>query len=216
MNSTATTRSALVLTLVFASSILAAQSPRPLRPDEYGRWEQLAAQRTPLSADGRWLVYGIVRANRQNELRVQAIDGGAPVILPFGEQPAFSDDSRWLAYLIGLSEEQEAKLRKDKKPVRKQLGLLELATGKSTVVDGVESFSLSPAGSHVAMRHYAPEAAAGTPVPAAGEESPKGQHPGDPGVGHGHSDHVRIGVGTRLAGQRHPPRLCRHRRRQRG
>lgn len=60
-----------------------------------------------------------------------ASDGGGTVTaLPFGEQPAFSGDSRWLGYLIGFSEEQEAKLRKDKKPVQKQFGLLEFSTAR--------------------------------------------------------------------------------------
>ena len=142
-----------------ALSIVAvtAQAPRVLPPEDYGRWEQLATQRTPLSPDGRWLVYGINRSSRMNELRVQPAGGGAPNAIAFGEQPVFSEDSRWMAYLIGFSEEQEAKLRKDKKPVHKSLGLLELASGKITTVEGVESFSFSPKGTHVAMRRYAPE-----------------------------------------------------------
>ena len=61
---------------------------------------------------------------------------------------------------IGMSEEQEAKLRKDKKPVHKRLGILELASGRETIVDGVESFAVSPSGTHVAMRRYAPESGA--------------------------------------------------------
>ena len=124
----------------------------------------------------RWLVYGITRANRDNEVRVQPSDGGAVVkAVAFGEQPAFSDDSRWLAYLIGFSEEQEAKLRKDKKPLHKKLGLLELASGRETVVDGIESFSFSPSGTHLAMRRYAPEPAsnnnAGTNAAPASDET---------------------------------------------
>jgi hypothetical protein len=130
-----------VSTLVLLTSVMwtvpAAQSPRALMPADYGRWEQLAAPRTPLSPDGKWLVYGITRSSRQNELRMQPSDGGTPVVAAFGEQPAFSDDSRWLAYLIGFSEEQEAKLRKDKKPLHKSLGLLELATGKTATIAGV-------------------------------------------------------------------------------
>jgi dipeptidyl aminopeptidase/acylaminoacyl peptidase len=155
--------------LVFTVGLLAlasAQSRRALTPDEYGRWEQLVAQRTPLSPDGRWLVYGITRSSRQNELRVQPSEGGAVTALPFGEQPAFSDNSRWLAFLIGVSEEEDAKLRKDKKPVHKKLGLLELATGRQVAVDGVESFSLGPTGTHVAVRRYAPEPAGGAAAPA--------------------------------------------------
>lgn len=83
------------------------------------------------------------------------------MVIPFGEQPAFSDDSRWAAYGIGMSEDDEAKLRKDKKPIRKRLGLAELTTGKTIVVEGIESFSFSPTGTHLAMRHYAPEPAWG-------------------------------------------------------
>jgi dipeptidyl aminopeptidase/acylaminoacyl peptidase len=144
--------------VLLLSPVTRAQRARMLEPAEYGRWEQLVAQRTPLSPDGRWLVYGITRANRDTEVRVQPSDGGAVVkAAAFGEQPAFSDDSRWLAYLIGFSEEQEAKLRKDKKPLHKKLGLLELASGRETVVDGIESFSFSPSESHLAMRRYAPE-----------------------------------------------------------
>jgi hypothetical protein len=100
----------------------AAQQPRPVEPEEYGRWEQLAAQRTPLSPDGQWLVYGITRSNRQNELRVQRSQGGPATTIAFSEQPVFSDDSRWLAYLVGFSEEQEAKLRKERKPLHKTFG----------------------------------------------------------------------------------------------
>jgi hypothetical protein len=61
--------------VALASTVLDGQSRRALQPEEYGRWEQLVAQRTPLSPDGRWLVYGIARANRQNELRVQPSAG---------------------------------------------------------------------------------------------------------------------------------------------
>ena len=148
---------AIAVTIESADVATQSAASRALQPDEYGRWEQLQAQRTPLSPDGNWLVYGIARSNRQNELRVHPGGGGAATVIAFGEQPAFSDDSRWLAYLVGFSEEQEAKLRKDKKPLHKSLGLLELATGKTTTVAGIESFTFSPRGTHLAMRRYAPE-----------------------------------------------------------
>jgi dipeptidyl aminopeptidase/acylaminoacyl peptidase len=169
---TSATRIALTVAVLTLTSTLVAQQGVPaartvrggveqlrsLRPEEYRRWEQLVAQRTPLSPDGRWLVYGIRRGDYQTELRVQATSGGDAVTIVAGEQPSFSDDSRWMAYLIGFTEEQEAKLRKEKKPLRKQLGLLELATGNTTTVEGIESFALSPSGTHLAMRRYAPEA----------------------------------------------------------
>ena len=45
-------RLCVALLVVTAGFSLNAQQPRVLQPDEYGRWEQLAAQRTPLSPDG--------------------------------------------------------------------------------------------------------------------------------------------------------------------
>jgi dienelactone hydrolase len=145
---------AVALLVVAAGLTVDAQQPRVLQPDEYGRWEQLAAQRVPLSPDGAWLVYGINRSNRQNELRFQPTAGGNPIVVAYGEQPAFADDAKWAACLIGPSEEEDAKARKDKKPFRKKLALINLAAGTTTTIDAVESFSLSPSGSHVAMRRY--------------------------------------------------------------
>lgn len=144
-----------------------ARQAQSLQPQDYGRWEQLAAERMPLSPDGQWLVYGITRANRQNELHVRPGAGGNAIVLPFGSQTAFSSDSKWLAWSIGMSEEQEARLRRERRPVQRKLGLLELATGTQTVVDGVESFAFSPSGTHLAFRRYAPEPASGTAGSAA-------------------------------------------------
>ncbi len=139
-----------------------AQDRPPVPPDEYARWETLVAQPRatttgPLSPDGRWLVYGILRPTRDNELRVVEIASGNTHIAAFGEQPAFSADNRWVAYAIGVSEAEEEKLQKDRKPVRRKLGLHNLATGTTTTVDSIESFAFSPDGAHLAMRMYPPE-----------------------------------------------------------
>jgi dipeptidyl aminopeptidase/acylaminoacyl peptidase len=181
-------RASLLALAALTASVVhpAAQQKRTLQPEDYERWEQLTAQPTPLSPDGKWLLYGITRSNRQTELRVQPSDGGEAIAIPFGERPAFSDDSKWLAYLIGFSEEQEAKLRKDKKPLHKQLGLLELATGKKTTVDGIESFVLAPTGTHIAMRRYGPEREGG------------GGSGGGPGASGGGANTETVPPGTAL------------------
>ena len=166
--------SAATAGVLMLAPILIAQQPRMLAPEEYGRWEQLAAQRQPLSPDGKWLVYGINRSNRQNELRVQPSAGGTAITIAYGEQPAYSDDSRWLAALVGMSEEDEAKLRKDKKPIRKKLALVDLDAGSVTTIDAIESFSFSSSGTHLAMRHYAPETPAPSEPAPGTEPAPKG------------------------------------------
>jgi dienelactone hydrolase len=149
---------ALILTLACNVSAIA-QTKQPVPPSDYGQWESLQTFRDygGLSPDGKWLAYGINRSNRNNELRVTNVADGATKTAAFGAQPVFSSDSRWVAYAIGYSEAQEEKMKKDKKPVQKKMGLLNLATGEQTVVDAIESFAFSPNGTYLAMRRYPPE-----------------------------------------------------------
>jgi dipeptidyl aminopeptidase/acylaminoacyl peptidase len=149
---------ALLLAFGFCTS-LHAQTKSPVQPPDYGQWESLAVPREfgGLSPDGKWLAYGINRSNRENELRVTNIADGTTKTAAFGAQAVFSSDSRWVAYAIGYSESQEEKMRKDKKPIQRKLGLLNLSTGEQIVVDGIESFAFSPAATYLAMRRYAPE-----------------------------------------------------------
>jgi dienelactone hydrolase len=142
----------------------AGQTRPPVPPSEYSKWETLAVQPRatstgPLSPDGRYLVYGITRQNRDNELRVIEIAGGKSTTLALGDQPAFSADSKWLAYGIGVTEAEEEKLQKARKTVRRKAGILNLATGETKTIDEVESFAFSPDGVDLALRLYAPEPA---------------------------------------------------------
>src|SRR5713226_6066423 len=115
----------------------------PVPPADYGQWETLVTIRENggLSPDGKWLAYGINRSNRNNELHITNVAEGTTKTAAFATQPVFSSDSRWVAYSIGYSEAQEEKMKKDKKPVQKKMGLLNLATGEQTVVDAIESFA---------------------------------------------------------------------------
>jgi dipeptidyl aminopeptidase/acylaminoacyl peptidase len=145
---------ALLLLLSLAIIGIAQTKPR-LTPADYGQWETLGL--TTLSPDGKWLAYGLNRSSRNNELRIVSVAGGEPKIAAFGAQPVFSADSRWVAYSIGYSEAQEEKLRKDKKPIQRKLGLLNLTSGEQTVIEGIETFAFSANGAYLALRRYAPE-----------------------------------------------------------
>lgn len=106
------------------------------------------------------MVYGINRMNGNDELHVTNIASGTTKTTPFGTGPVYSSDSHWLAYSIGYSEAQADRMRKAEQPVQNKLGLTNLSTGEQTVVDSIQSFSFSPDGTFLAMRHYPPEAAA--------------------------------------------------------
>ena len=160
------------LALFVAFAVLAQAPLQPPSPGDFGQWERLApaGDRGGLSPDGRWLAYAINRTNGENELRVTSVADGATKTVAFGAQPAFSADSKWVAVSVGVSEAQQEKLRKDKKPVRRKLTLINLAAGDQTTTDNVESFAFSPDGRRILMRHYAPE----RPNAARGEAEPAG------------------------------------------
>src|SRR6266496_734422 len=172
----------LLLPLALAlTAVVGAQTKPPVPPGDYGQFEMLTTvpTRGGLSPDGKWLAYGINRANRNNELRVVNVVSGETTVAAFGAQPAFAADSKWVAYSIGLSESQQDKLRKDKKPIHSKLGLLNLSSGQTTVVEGIESFAFNASGSHLAMRHYPPEKKEAPPpdggaAAADADEAPQG------------------------------------------
>ena len=139
--------------------LFAQAAPPPPAPADFGQWERLApgAERGGLSPDGRWLASAITRTNGDNELRVTSIADGASKTIAFGTQAAFSADSRWLVASVGYSEAQQDKMRKDKKPIRRKLAVLNLASSEMTTLDAVDTFAFSADGRFLLMRHYAPE-----------------------------------------------------------
>src|SRR5215472_8512930 len=119
----------ILLTCVCFLPSLQAQLKPPVAAD-YGQFETLGP--AAISPDGKWLAYTVNRSDRSSELRVTNIATGDTKVTAYGSQPAFSSDSRWVAFGIGVSEAQQEKLRKDKKPVHRKLGIIELAKGEQT------------------------------------------------------------------------------------
>jgi dipeptidyl aminopeptidase/acylaminoacyl peptidase len=176
--------------LGFASSVTA-QTKLPPAPADYGQWETLVdggggrggPSTGGLSPDGKWLAYGINRSNGNNELRVTNVASGSTKTTAFGSQQAYSDDSRWVAFSIGYSEAQQDRMRRDNRPAQNKLGLLNLATNEQTIIDAIQSFTFSPNGAWLAMRHYPPESATGGGAGGRGAVAPGGRGGGRGGAG---------------------------------
>ena len=155
-----------LLSLLVLSGAAGAQAPSPVPASDYGQWESLVAQpRGGLSPDGAWLAYGINRSSRDNELRVVKLADGTSKTVAWATQATFAANSRWLAYAIGLSEAEEEKLRKARKPLHRKLGILSLTTGETAILEGIDTFAFNASGTHLAMRRYAPERAPNAPPP---------------------------------------------------
>jgi dipeptidyl aminopeptidase/acylaminoacyl peptidase len=145
----------LVATLLLAPCAALAQTRPAVRPADYGKWESLG--NGLLSPNGQWLAYGVNRVNEENELRIGATGRDSTIAVLYATTPAFTGDSRWLAYSIGVSPAERDRLTKDKKPIRNALGLRNVATGATEVVKDVSQFRFSGDGKFIAMRRYPAE-----------------------------------------------------------
>ena len=175
-------RTAALAIVVCAAPILA-QEPRnvgaapssaakPLLTEaDFARIETLGA--TALSPDGKWIAYDFRRgASGPTELRYRAVAGSAESSVPLGHTPVFSATNRWLLFTItpdtaalgrgagGRAGAAAGGRGTAAAPVaeasRNKIGIVDLRSGKTTIVEQVQSFALSKNGTYVALRRYAP------------------------------------------------------------
>ncbi len=147
--------SALLLTSL-ASGVSAQQKP-PITAADYRQWETLGTGE--LAPDGSKLVVGVRRVDGTSELRLYgtASPGTSPRVLDNGSAPAFSANSRWLAYRIGYSEAEQERRRERDEPLRNKMGLLELQSDDEEVLDAVASFAFDDSGAYLLLRGYPAE-----------------------------------------------------------
>ncbi len=128
---------------------------RAVTPDDYDQWERLGP--ATLSPRGDWMAVSISRVDDDSELRIHRTDSDSVVVVPFGARPAFSADNLWLAYSIGVSEEEREAAQERDETAYNDLGLLNLRTGEQTVRESVQSFSFSDDGAFLSLRRYKPK-----------------------------------------------------------
>ena len=116
----------------------AAQQLRPPVTSDFGQWEALALPAArgpaPLSPDGKWIAYGINRSDRNNELRIANVASGDTAVAAFGDQPAFSADSRWIAYGSPFPKPRRRSCERRRSRCSARMGLRNLATGEAATL----------------------------------------------------------------------------------
>ncbi|HEV8150967.1 MAG TPA: hypothetical protein VGP61_12340, partial [Gemmatimonadales bacterium] len=153
-----------VLTLALFSNLAAAlpaQTPaakKVLTIDDYTRWRSIENSR--ISGDGNWVAYGLRHPNALDPepvLHVLRLDAKRDVEIPLGVQPAFADDSRWVAYFVELPYAEAKKLKDANKPVTRKAQLLNLQSGSKETWEDIQSFSFAPGSGHLLLRRRQPD-----------------------------------------------------------
>jgi dipeptidyl aminopeptidase/acylaminoacyl peptidase len=134
-----------------------AQERPALTPDDYGQWESFVFGSTRVSPDGQWLAYGIRHVNEEDELRIGAVDRDTTIVVSWGSAPAFSANSRWLAWTIGISPDEREQLEKADKPIRLGVGVRHLESGRVQDFEATSDFGFDATGEFLVLYGYAPE-----------------------------------------------------------
>jgi dipeptidyl aminopeptidase/acylaminoacyl peptidase len=149
-----------------AAAVAPEGARRVLTLDDYGEWKRIAS--TGLSPDGQWLTYAYNPNEGDDTLFVKQLDGATTYTVPLGAQPTFSDDSRWVAYLIHPPEGSGGReggrqggqgrggAQEPAAAAPRRLELRDLASGETHEVPNVASFAFSEDGRWlVALRNRA-------------------------------------------------------------
>ena len=136
----------LFLFLVLISlPVYAQDSPAPgekiLNLDDYTRWKRIES--ASISPDGNWVTYAYRPNDGDPTLYVKSLKEEKLYEIPKAKQPVFSEDSRWVGYLIDPAKEEAEKLRRDRKPVLSKAEITDLKTGEKFSVDGADSIVFS-------------------------------------------------------------------------
>ncbi len=149
---------ALALSFVFLSSSgVTAQEKKHLEPEDYGQWQRISS--TELSGDGNWFAYNISPVDDDGWLTIKEVgsDTTGEHTFMHGIRADFSNDNKWAAFLIGVSEEKEKKLEEQNKSVKYKLGLMRLSTAEVDTFEHIQSFRFAETGKYLAMTKYKPE-----------------------------------------------------------
>lgn len=146
----------LSVTFIFFTASFTSAQKKKLEPEDYGQWQYISSSQ--LSADGNWFAYNIGLVDGDGWLMIEPVDGDSTKAHKFmyGVQPDFSQDSKWAAFKIGVSEDKKEKLEKQDKKMHYKLGLMNLETAKVDTFNNVQSFEFSGNGKYLAMKKYKP------------------------------------------------------------
>jgi dipeptidyl aminopeptidase/acylaminoacyl peptidase len=174
---------ALVLAQMLLLSVLLPAAAAP--PQEQASNEEAAAQRpvglidtlawkwinsATVSRDGQWFAYRISPNEGDSEVVVRATAGDTEHRFPVGEAPrfgggsalAFSEDSAWVAFTIYPDRETAQENRRQRRPSRNRVGLVELASGEMVELEDIRGFSFNgEMAGWIALHKYAPESESG-------------------------------------------------------
>jgi dipeptidyl aminopeptidase/acylaminoacyl peptidase len=143
----------LILLLILPAASISGQpqeANEPLPIEDYTRWRSITG--ASISADGEWVAYSFRKVKSDDTLYVVSPASDREHMIPLASGARFSDDSRWVAYMLTVPYKEAEKLRKDRKPVPNKAELLNLESGEKRSWDNAASIGFPKGSSHLVIR----------------------------------------------------------------
>ncbi|MFY0591918.1 prolyl oligopeptidase family serine peptidase [Roseivirga sp.] len=129
------------LALLFLSVFAFGQSKKALNLEDYKIWNSI--RNTVLSPNGEWMTYTYAPNEGDATLHIRQIDGDTIRTATNAKQVSFSEDSKWVAYMVDPAKKVADKLRAGNKPVVSNLHLVDLNTNAVQEIKNAKSYSFS-------------------------------------------------------------------------
>ncbi len=196
--------------ILAAALLLSAQTAkRPLNHHDYDGWRAIVGQK--LSADGKWLAYGLFPQEGDGEVVIRNLVTGKEQREPAGERPQappptgeeegppaqargavieFSADSRTVVFSTLPARADVEKAKREKKTAAQMpkdgMAIVDLASGKTVRIERVKRFAMpEKAAGWLAYWKEGPEPAAGRGTAGAGDGAGEDQRGGRGGAAGG-------------------------------
>jgi dipeptidyl aminopeptidase/acylaminoacyl peptidase len=130
---------------------LTAQEKKALTLEDYKEWSRIT--NTAISPNGMYMTY-TYKPNKSDTATffVHEIEGDTVYSTWNAKTVNFSNDSKWLAFLVEPSETEAKALKKEKKPVSNSLFLYNLSSQEVDTIEDVQDYQFSEASNYLAIK----------------------------------------------------------------
>lgn len=140
----------ILLTLTILSAVPAVAQTKSLTVQDIMKFREI--HHAAISRDGGWVVYTAQPDRGDGEAVVRSCDSEREWVIPRGDNPVLSDDSRWVAAAL-LPTTFGPKTKGD--APKKGLVLLDTESGDTTVFSNVQQYAFSADSRWLAFLHHA-------------------------------------------------------------
>ncbi|WP_420386602.1 S9 family peptidase [Roseivirga sp.] len=144
------TRLSLAFSLLILFSIsVQSQEKKALQLEDYGQWNRIS--NTELSPNGQWITYDYSPNDGDARFFIHEVAGDTVYSTINASRVSFSNDNQYVAFLVSPSEDKAEALRKQRKPVNRNLHIYNLNSRSVEEIKDVQSFSFAENSEYIAI-----------------------------------------------------------------